>query len=627
MHRLAHLVGRVLLILVVACLLGRLGGVTVASAAPPKPIRLGVLATKDDGGRLAAARAGVEVLAAQVRARGQPVEVLALDDSGSVAGLKAALTKLKRARVAGVIVAPRGDLVDAYWKAVRSLRTPVVFTAVVTPDLTRNKGHVFHLGPTAAAEGVFAADALVVPIAAHRVGIVHEATPYGSAVAAAVARSLSSDITLAGIEVWPEAPEETQADAVAAAIRSFEADWVVAAVRGRSADQLVRTLARREQRQAMLFTDGNRRSSLAALAPELLEGCAFVGGPDPELVGRVGESVVLGLEERGAPVDVDALRAFEGARQIVEAHERTGGASGRKLVEAVWAGPEVVGALGAIGFERHHGIRLFPFALWRLDHGRYDTWPVAFLPTPGCGPPLGFGKPPAAEVNKRRGKIGYLTYGEGDTRTIEADLLELGLSTGGEDAQLDGFVRDELLARAIRVAHHLFRRDPDGTEIPGWSWGMSFTTRPPEDRPRSRTWLAIVAGDHPAAGGQVIGDGMVAVYSTFLKRTMYIQHALEPPLSSADRPLLDGTYRWGGDRARNRRIEDIRCLVDGLSSAMGLTLAHEFGHLCGCGHDTEAPTSIMNVVAGAGAAWADAVWIPSHQRSVTSTLGVEGMPK
>ena len=35
----------------------------------------------------------------------------------------------------------------------------------------------------------------------------------------------------------------------------------------------------------------------------------------------------------------------------------------------------------------------------------------------------------------------------------------------------------------------------------------------------------------------------------------------------------------------------------------------------------------MNVVAGAGAAWEDAVWIPRHQRKITSTLGLDVVPK
>ncbi|MEZ6009866.1 MAG: hypothetical protein R3F05_19200 [Planctomycetota bacterium] len=79
----------------------------------------------------------------------------------------------------------------------------------------------------------------------------------------------------------------------------------------------------------------------------------------------------------------------------------------------------------------------------------------------------------------------------------------------------------------------------------------------------------------------------------------------------------------GDDLTANRRADEIRCLVDGFASAVGLTLAHEYGHCCGCDHDTEHPTSIMNVLAGAGAGWEDAVWIPRHQQRLTQTLGIE----
>jgi hypothetical protein len=228
-------------------------------------------------------------------------------------------------------------------------------------------------------------------------------------------------------------------------------------------------------------------------------------------------------------------------------------------------------------------------------------------------------------VNEKKGRVGWMTYGEGEERTIERDLVRLGLSTDGADAELDAIVRDEILGRAVRIAHRLFRREADGTAIPGWSWGMTFTTREPgDDVSRSRVWKALVAGDHEAAGGQVIGDRLIATYSTFLVRTMYEQHKLDPPLAASDRPFLDGTWRWDDDPGLRKRADEIRCLMDGLASAMGLTTVHEFGHLAGCGHDTEHPTSIMNVVAGAGATWASAVWIPRHQKSLDQTLGVDG---
>jgi hypothetical protein len=347
---------------------------------------------------------------------------------------------------------------------------------------------------------------------------------------------------------------------------------------------------------------------------------------DPEVQGREGERAALGLADRGLPGESLAYRAFEAGRRILAASDRAGSLRPSKAIDALDEEP-VAGSLGRPFFEPHGAIRFFPHAFWHLRAGRLQPWPDGLLPTPGCGAPLAFREPPIAPLNER-GRVGVLTYGEGETRTIEADLLAIGLSTGGAEPEMDAFCREEILRRAIRITHRLFRREADGTPIPGWSWGMSLTTGPaPEDLPRHRVWLGIVAGDHPAAGGQVIGSGIAAIYSTFLVRTMYAVRRLEPPISAADRPLLDGTYRWGEDRASNRRADEIRCLLDGFASAVGMTLAHEFGHICGCGHDTEHPTSIMNVVAGAGAAWEDAVWIPLHRKAITTTLGVEGVDR
>jgi len=212
-------------------------------------------------------------------------------------------------------------------------------------------------------------------------------------------------------------------------------------------------------------------------------------------------------------------------------------------------------------------------------------------------------------------------------RTIERDLSAIGLLGPDTDAPTRKAVEDEILGRAIRVAHRLFRREADGTPIPGWSWGITFTTMPPgDDVSSAHVWWGIVSGDDPSAGGRVIGSGKAAIYSTFLVRTMYAAHALDPPLGRADRAYLDGTWRWTDDPGARRRADEIRCLLDGFASAIGLTLSHEFGHICGCQHDTESPTSIMNVAEGAGLAWADATWVPAHQKKLAITLGVEGEP-
>ena len=435
-------------------------------------------------------------------------------------------------------------------------------------------------------------------------------------------KELSTHIKLAGVRGW-----EPDADAATLkTLKAFEAGWIYVAMNGAPLRHFVKTLAADAWRPKLLIADGGRDQRLLDMAGDALEGCVFLDGPDPEMQGRLGEGLLNALDKQGKPFDVVTARAFEATRLILGALAKAGATK----IKKVWAAldPETPrpGTFGKLGFEHHGSVRFFPMTWWRVQDGAYEPWPEGLLPTEGCGPPLGFGIPRTATLNPK-GKLGVMTYGTGDKRTIEQDLLEIGLSTDGKSPDLDEMIRKEVMGRALRIANRLFRREADGSPIPGWSWGMAFTTgEPPEDMKRSRLWLAICAGDHPDAGGQAFGT-WVAVYTTFLKRTMYASRKLDPVISEADRPLLDGTYRWGSDRTKNFRADKIRCLMDGFASAMGLTLSHEYGHLCGCEHDTEHPTSIMNVVAGAGASWEDAVWIPRHQRKVTTTLGIEAVPK
>src|SRR5262249_36497800 len=161
-------------------------------------------------------------------------------------------------------------------------------------------------------------------------------------------------------------------------------------------------------------------------------------------------------------------------------------------------------------------IRFFPQRLWRVRNGRFEEWPPGLLPTPECGPPLGFGRVPPGPRSPR-GRLGWLTGGEKPVRTIEEALRGLNLAVGEPyDPEMDGLVKEEILARAIRIAYRLFRREADGTPIPGWSWGMTFTTAKPAEITPSTVWVATVAGDDPAAGGRVTGANTVAVFSTYL---------------------------------------------------------------------------------------------------------------
>lgn len=597
-----------------------------AAAAPrAEPVVLGLLGSSADGRALAAAKAGLLAagdLPGLPEAGGRATEIVVQEDGGTAAGLEAAVKALRARKVVGVVALPSGELRPAYAEAARRLRVPWFVVGPWSVDGVRGAGSLWHLGPSVLVQGVALADALRSPLGASSVAIVREPTALGVELAQVLERNRPPVAQALGTFTW----EPGQEAALWTQVVALKPDWVVVAATGRHLESLARALGALSEPPRCLFCDLSRCATLRTLAPRALEIAVLLGGPDPEGEGRVGEALLTLLERAGPPDDEVAVRAAEAGRRLIAAARLAATEAHGKLVEALAPGTPTAGLLGTYAFEPSGATRFFPVRLWRVRRGRFEEWPPGLLPTPDCGPPLGFGRPPTPAPGAR-GRLGWLTWGEKPVRTVEQDLAALNLTSGGYDPELDGLVRDEILARAIRIAHQLFRRAPDGTAIPGWSWGLRLTTEQPAEIRPNEVWVATVAGDDPDAGGRVTGAGTVAVYSTFLRRTMYEQHKLDPPLTVADKPFLLARHRWGEDRAQNLRGQEVQCLIDGFASAVGLTLAHEFGHLCGCGHDTEHPTSIMNVVAGAGASWAETVWIPAHQRNLTATLGIEGVEK
>ncbi|MCA9314770.1 MAG: hypothetical protein H6806_06965 [Planctomycetes bacterium] len=597
-----------------------LSGARPHARAAPKPSHLVVVGEAAEPERLAEAVRGAELAARGADPAAWPgglvVVSVAVPAEGS--GRRKALDSVKKSDPVGVVALPEPDGMKDWWKASSGWKAPVVSIGGLPPDGLSQPGAWFHLGPTPEQEGIHAADLVVAPLAARRVAIVQEPTARGARLAAAFLRNLSPWVKSAGMQVWPA----NAGAADVADLKAREATWVYAAVSGRYARSLIEALAAGDWHPRLLFADGLHGDPALTRHADTLEGSVLLDGPDAELAGRLGERAVEALDRDGASVTATALRAYEAARRLLEARRVADSDKLKKVLEALAPEEEVVTTFGPSAFAPHGAIARWPLTMWNVEGGLVRAARPDRVPTEGCGPPLGFGRPPRPAVGER-GRVGVLTYGEGDKRTIEQDLGLLGLSTGGAEPEIDAFILEEILARAARIAHQLFRREADGTPIPGWSWGMAITIGDPgEEIPTSKIWLARVAGDHPDAGGQAFGT-WVAVYSTFLRRTMYQKFALVPPVSAADRPLLDGSARWGDDLTANRRADEIRCLVDGFASAVGLTLAHEYGHCCGCDHDTEHPTSIMNVLAGAGAGWEDAVWIPRHQQRLTQTLGIE----
>ena len=187
-----------------------------------------------------------------------------------------------------------------------------------------------------------------------------------------------------------------------------------------------------------------------------------------------------------------------------------------------------------------------------------------------------------------------LHFGVPGERTIDADLARLGLSSGVSSPFVDHLVREELLARTLSIASEKYLRTKDGRSVAGQSLRVAFVAHLAESDVRA-AWEARLAGADDSANGRAFpGSGSCHVFSTNWLSTVQA-HALETPIGPADLALLDGTYVFGSDWKKDARSELVRALIQGYASSLGLTTAHEVGHLFGLGHDTGDPFSLMNV--------------------------------
>lgn len=300
-------------------------------------------------------------------------------------------------------------------------------------------------------------------------------------------------------------------------------------------------------------------------------------------------------------------------------------------------GRERVGARAAVRVS--DGRLSAPLGLWKLRLGS----PVPYLPSPlraedvekGTAsirdPDPELGVPFAAWRTDRFAleddtQWVVLTVGEGEEKgTLDADLLALGLSTGGSAPLVDHLVKEELLARLLAFTSMKFLRNEDGTSRQGESLGISFATQLPPKAKKGKAWTAQVGGDDDAAGGRAWpGQGYCEIYSTFIRRTIFQDHALDPPVSADDLKYLDGSYRFGGDVASDKRSELIRALINGYAGSMALTAAHEIGHVAGLSHVTGDEAAIMNVEEGSGVDHRDGRFIEESMEILVKRLGVVG---
>ena len=367
----------------------------------------------------------------------------------------------------------------------------------------------------------------------------------------------------------------------------------------------------------MLVLDGPPEESAAALAgvrvPLVLASRALaaletvgrevllVHGLSPATAPAAGEFLAEYRARHGEP-GCGAVEGYELVELLATAIERAG--TGKpEAVRAALATTRIEGPRGPVASGAAGEVPARP-ALWRLTDLARPHFPPVLAegdtlpdgdgrrPDPRLGPPFGALRTDRflLEPDTRWVRV---HFGDAKVASIGADLASIGLSTGGASPFVDHLVREELLARTLSLVSQKYLRDPQGSSLPGKSFKVSFAAHlPPGSEPRA-TWDAQLAGADPNANGRAFpGEGHCDVFATNWLVTVRA-YALAPPIGADDLGFLDGTYVHGSDWEKDRRSELVRALIQGYAGSLGLTTAHETGHLFGLEHDSGDPTSLM----------------------------------
>jgi hypothetical protein len=267
-----------------------------------------------------------------------------------------------------------------------------------------------------------------------------------------------------------------------------------------------------------------------------------------------------------------------------------------------------------------------------MEGGRFSPFPPLDLANPQERPrrvpfTVRSGLGPLSQWNTHRmqprpGTVAcFFNWGGPKLRTIEAELAGLKINSGGGQPVLDHLVREKVLFRMMSITGEKYGLGPDGQPKKG-SLQICMTARVDRRKDKvKQVWPTIVAGDDPAAGGRAFGSYCI-VYSTFIYRTIFKKYdLLEEPVGLQDLPRLTGLGRPAGQYVLGSREDILYRLIDKFAGSMALTAAHEIGHLCGLGHDTKDPVSIMNVQEGGGIDYPAGKFIPSHWEALKKRLG------
>jgi hypothetical protein len=348
--------------------------------------------------------------------------------------------------------------------------------------------------------------------------------------------------------------------------------------------------------------------------------------------------------DHGMPL-FGAAEGFEAVTALARAFGAVPGREAAK-VQAVLEGMVLEGARGRIEFDKklsafapplavHHVVEqrlvpfrpgVVPFEVAEAGGTSAGGTAAGRLPQSGIGVPFGTWRTRRFAWEEGAQYVVCQWAEDSGFASIDDDLAQLGLSTRGKDPILDHLVKEEIMARVVAIASTKFLRDADGSPVDGKSIRICFGQHlavGEREKKRLRLWPARFGGDHADAGGEAFGT-YCRVYSSFIRRTIFQAHALDPAVGPGDRKYLDGSYVFGSDYDLDKRSELIRALVNGYAGAMALTLAHEVGHLTGLGHVTDDPKEIMNVNEGAGLDYPEANFGEPSLEHMRKRFGVSG---
>jgi ABC-type branched-subunit amino acid transport system substrate-binding protein len=654
-------------------------GLSSSVAAAPAPIRLCWIGPLS--GPLA--KAGEESLlgvrgAAEEYGDARPVEVMPFDDKGDPKVAEGLLQDAQKGKFLAVVAMQTGTTVGPLAARARRGHLPVLLVGSAPPPnpTVDPSDPVFFVGGWPVDQALNLCSYLAIHSDKSGLGLyrdcmepalVHEDTERGRLVADAIARNLGPRQHLSGRVAVP--PGEGPAKEVLAKLRAARCDRLLLVG---EPDLIPRTAeaAKAIGWSVPFFCADGMLSEAARAIPDgyVLKANFLYGVPtkaqlkselpaDTTLKSVPAEALRSFVEKRrgaGTPIYPRTRNGWFGAWLALRSTESTKSPGGYEKKPEARPPLETLRRLhypkdeerecpylDEIGYAT-----LVQWLVWTMGESGPEPVKPAYLPTRDRGPPMRMKKAAdwdAVAVDSET-KVVWMTFGEKEpavksdpARTIEEDMAALGLGTMGYEGEMDPWLLEELQVRTLGKINRLFLKNYDGTGIPGVSYNIHFTFTKPEKLKPSQYWRGYIAGEVSLSkekdpkkaaadeenqpGGQAVGN-TAYIYSRWMRKYTAIKDAaFRPRMNRDDRKYLDGTYSWGTTYEENLRSDAMKCVLDGYASWFAMTGAHEFGHVAGCGHDTESSRSIMNVVDAVGLRDSQAHWIPMHVKALDTTLG------